>query len=390
VAEQIVRLQASWSFQNTDDGGLELVSVPQQRRLRFGAGGAKLEKLLSTLAQGVPADDATASLARSSSLPVPKAARLLSELERAGALIRRDKHDDVSSLDGTALYDRQIRFLSLFESVDVSGLELNRRLQQRKVVIPGLGGLGGWLALLCARIGIREIVGIDPDTVELSNLHRQILYTRRDIGQPKSEACAERLLSVDPEVRFSGHAIWIQSADDVRPLLKDADLVVNGFPHFVPSFAIAAKSVSQAALEARVPCLNMPFAQCVGPLTLPGETACVQCAWDELKGRFEYATKASPPWARQGFLAALAPRQAISGGVAIWEALRFLSGMDRPATLDGALWLDIAGYRQHGFVATPRHPDCSMCGRFAPAGVQTASSGMSNDGPKRVEGSRVR
>ena len=47
------------------------------------------------------------------------------------------------------------------------------------------------------------------------------------------------------------------------------------------------------------------------------------------------------------------------------EALRFLSGMERPATLDGAAWLDIGTFQKHGFVLTPRKADCQVCGRFS-------------------------
>ena len=366
MSDAILRLQSSYSCYATPDGGFELVSIARGKRLQFRIPAAKIEPVIAAMSAGVREDNAASRLAHDSGLSPAQVEKLLSNLERAGALVKREPENDLSSLDGTSLYDRQIRFLSFFETPEISGIELNRRLQERKVVITGVGGLGGWIALLCARVGIRHIIGIDPDRVELSNLHRQILYTRSDIGELKVEACKKTLTSVDDDVHFSGLAIRISEPEDILEHLKGADLVINPFP-YLPSFADVARAVSLAALEAGVPCLNMPVPQCLGPLTIPGVTACFACAWEKLQDscRLDYATQASTPaWGKQGFLAALAPRQAVYGGLAAWEALRFLSGMERPATLDGAAWLDIGTFQKHGFVLTPRKADCRVCGRF--------------------------
>jgi molybdopterin/thiamine biosynthesis adenylyltransferase len=362
MSKTILRLQSSWSCLPNGEGGLALVSTVRHRRILLGGQPDRVGPAVKALAEGVDADAAAGSLARASKLSAPEAQRLVEELQRAGVLVRRRIEDDVSSFDAKALYDRQIRFLSLFESGDASGIELNRRLQHRKVVIPGLGGTGGWLALLCARLGIRNIVVIDMDVVELSNLHRQILYRREDLGKPKVEACAGQMLGIDDEIRLTGHAICIKSYKDVVPLIEGADLVINAFPPFDPNFAVASRAMSEAALRSGVPCLQMPAAQCVGPLTVPGKTACFRCAEPELRERFGYAPQVAPPWWRMGFIGAMAPRQALTGGLAVWEAVRFLSGMDRPPSLDGALWIDIGAYSQHGFIRIPRRPECEECG----------------------------
>ena len=364
MSDRIVRLQSSYSCYATPEGGYELVSIARGKRLTLRLPKPKAEPLIAALSAGVRGEDAASVLASRAGLPVNTVQRLLGKLEGAGALVQREPQDDLSSLDGTSLYDRQIRFLSFYETPVASGIELNRRLQDRKVVITGVGGLGGWIALLCARVGISNIVGIDPDRVELSNLHRQILYTRSDIGELKVEACKKALSAVDEDICFTGLPIRISEPEDILEYLDGADLVINPFP-YLPSFADVARAVSLAALQARVPCLNMPVPQCLGPLTIPGSTACFACAWEKVQERyrFDYATQASTPaWGKQGFLAALAPRQAIYGGLAAWEAVRFLSGMEKPPTLDGTMWLDIGTYQQHGFVLTPRNPDCTVCG----------------------------
>ncbi|HTA14222.1 MAG TPA: ThiF family adenylyltransferase [Solirubrobacteraceae bacterium] len=289
--------------------------------------------------------------------------------------MHRHPSSDLGALDGHSLYDRQIRFLSFYEDAMISGLELNHNLQDRTVVIPGIGGLGGWIALLCARLGVRRIIGIDPDRVELSNLHRQILYANADIGELKVVAAERRIKEVDPDIEYVGHPVFISKSDDVLPIIEGADLVINDFP-LLPSFMQASKSVATAALQARVPCLNMPMAQCLGPLTVPGETACIDCAMDQLRSKFQidYALRANTPvGARNGLLGALAPRQAIQGGFAAWEALRFLSGIDRPPTLDGIAFVDIGAYANHQFLRLTRNDKCPTCGGIDPVAIGTAT-----------------
>lgn len=362
MKKTILRLQSSYSYTPVEGDRLAVVSAVLQRRVTLGGQSAQVSRALDILADGVDADHAAEIVARESTLTWDQAQRLIEELDRAEVLIKRRADDDVSALDGISLYDRQIRFLSLFESPESSGLAMNRKLQDRKVVIPGVGGTGGWIALLCARIGIRNITVIDWDEVELSNLHRQILYEKSDIGRSKVEAAADRLSGIDDDVRVTPHKLFIQCAADLEPLFKDADLVFNGFPPFDRNFDSAAVAVAQAALNVGVPCLQMPAAHCVGPLTIPGETACQICARDTLQANFGYATKVVPSLYNAGFVGAMSPRQAITSGLAVWEAVRFLSGMDRPPTLDGTVRIDIATFMRHDFIRIERNPNCEACG----------------------------
>lgn len=364
MTEEILRLQSSYSPVPLNDDRLALVSTVLQRRLTLGGCSERVAKALDALGAGVDADRATDAVIEASTLTREEAGRLVRELDRANVLVKRPVADDVSSLDGKSLYDRQIRFLSLFESVEESGITLNNKLQHRRVVIPGVGGTGGWIALLCARIGIRNIAVIDCDEVELSNLHRQVLYDRDDIGTAKVDACVARLSGIDDDITFSAHNLLITQPEDIARIIEGADLVFNAFPPFDENFAVASAAVAEAALRANVPCLQMPAAHCIGPLTIPGRTACQRCARQALTGDFSYSTKVTPPWYKDGFVGALSPRQAVTGGLAVWEAVRFLSGMDRPPTLDGTVRIDIAGYAHHNFIRIARDPACEACGDY--------------------------
>jgi len=236
-------------------------------------------------------------------------------------------------------------------------------IENSTVMVCGLGGLAGWIALLCARLGVARIVGIDADTVQLSDLHREGLYGAKHVGLPKAEVAAQTLTQANPALEFNGHRLAVEKPDDVGSLMDGVDLVINPFP-YVPPLDRGARAFALAAVRAGVPALNMPMTHGVGPLTIPGETACIDCAWAPLRaahGVDAEGAVAPAGWTERGFLAALAPRQAISGGLAGGEAAIFLSG-GRPRTLDGVAFLDIDGYTRHGFLQTTRDPDCEVCG----------------------------
>ncbi len=318
----------------------------------------RLETLFFALTRGVQASRAEALLARYSGLSAGIVREALDFLRSSDALVTRRKSQDRA--EGDSLYDRQIRFLSTFESQGTTGQALNRRLQNRKILVVGVGGVGSWIALLCARIGIKGIVLLDPDRVELSNLSRQILYTNEDIGKPKVKAAVRNLSRVDPSLQVDGHQVAVRSPDDLEPFLDGVSLVFNTFG-LLPldqSHDTPFESVALAALEAKVPSLIMT-ASWVGPLTVPGKTACYWCAVSDK--RINDTILRSP--ARPGsFQAAFAPRIGITTSVAVWEAARYLSGISRPATMDGIISLDLQHYTKHSLLKLARNVHCRHCG----------------------------
>jgi len=93
------------------------------------------------------------------------------------------------------------------------GDETMRRMNEVKVIVFGLGGVGSWCAEGLLRTGITHITVVDSDTVAVSNLNRQLIATSETIGQPKAEMMRQRLLSINPDAQvealdkriFRGH-----------------------------------------------------------------------------------------------------------------------------------------------------------------------------------------
>lgn len=123
-----------------------------------------------------------------------------------------------------ALYGRQMRLPGHGEPGQL-------RLRGAKVLLVGAGGLGSPAAFYLAAAGVGTLGIADPDSVELSNLHRQILHTSESIGMPKTVSAAETLAPLNPAMRIVLHPEGLQPANALE-LVRRYDLVVDGADNF--------------------------------------------------------------------------------------------------------------------------------------------------------------
>lgn len=122
-------------------------------------------------------------------------------------------------------------------SLDGFGPESQLKLKQAKVLVVGAGALGCPVLTYLAAAGVGTIGIVDADSVELSNLHRQPLYTISDCGQPKAQAARERLLHMNNEITV--HAIaTLFSPENAIELVKAYDVIVDGTDNFQTRYLI--------------------------------------------------------------------------------------------------------------------------------------------------------
>lgn len=100
------------------------------------------------------------------------------------------------------------------------------RLLRSTVLLVGLGGLGGWLCEMLARMGVGHIIGVDGDAFEESNANRQLFATQATLGQSKAAVACERVALVNPAVYFEPVPTFIRG-EDFAPLLTRADVVAD-------------------------------------------------------------------------------------------------------------------------------------------------------------------
>ncbi len=116
-------------------------------------------------------------------------------------------------------------------------IEGQKRLKEAKVLCIGAGGLGSPLALYLAAAGVGTLGIVEYDTVDLTNLQRQILYSNADVGRPKLEAAKERLAGLNPDIEIVTHSTQLASWN-VLDLFADYDIVADGTDNFPTRYLV--------------------------------------------------------------------------------------------------------------------------------------------------------
>jgi adenylyltransferase/sulfurtransferase len=116
-------------------------------------------------------------------------------------------------------------------------LEGQKKLKAARVLCVGAGGLGSPLTLYLAAAGIGTLGVVEYDTVDLSNIQRQILYSTGDVGRPKLDAAVERLRALNPDIEIVRHNLRLAS-DNVLGIVRDYDIVADGTDNFPTRYLV--------------------------------------------------------------------------------------------------------------------------------------------------------
>ena len=116
-------------------------------------------------------------------------------------------------------------------------IEGQRKLKASSVLVIGSGGLGSPLLLYLAAAGVGRIGVVDFDTVDASNLQRQVLFGVQSVGQPKAEAAKARLASLNPHIEIDVHNTKFTS-DNARELVRQYDVVADGTDNFPTRYLV--------------------------------------------------------------------------------------------------------------------------------------------------------
>jgi adenylyltransferase/sulfurtransferase len=117
------------------------------------------------------------------------------------------------------------------------GIEGQRKLKAAKVLLVGAGGLGAPLALYLAAAGVGKIGLVDFDTVDFTNLQRQVIHFTADVGRKKLDSAAEKMKDINPNVEIVRHEVALTS-ENALDILKDYDLVVDGTDNFPTRYLV--------------------------------------------------------------------------------------------------------------------------------------------------------
>lgn len=170
--------------------------------------------------------------------------------------------------DELSRYSRQIMLSEI-------GEEGQERLKRSRVFIAGAGGLGSPVSLYLAATGVGAIRIVDHDTVERSNLNRQILHWEQDIERKKVESALGKLKHLNPTVHVKALAQTI-TEKNARELVDKCDLIVDAMDNLPTRYLL-----NQVAVEKNIPFFHGAVNGFEGRATtiIPGKTACLMCTY---------------------------------------------------------------------------------------------------------------
>jgi adenylyltransferase/sulfurtransferase len=222
-----------------------------------------------------------------------------------------------------------------------------RKLMDAKVLMIGAGGLGSPVAIYLALAGVGTLGLVDFDTVDLSNLQRQLLHQTEDVGRPKVESARDTLRAYNPNVKMVAHEAPITS-DNAFEIISQYDIVVNGADNFQARYL-----VNDACYLLKKPLVDGSILLFDGQATVfvPGQ-GCYRCLYP-----------APPPpglvpsCAEAGVLGAMT---GIIGSIQATETMKLILDIGQPL-INRLLIVDALSmeFRQ---VKIRRDPTCPLCG----------------------------
>jgi|TARA_B110000238_G_C16130225_1_gene441104 molybdopterin/thiamine biosynthesis adenylyltransferase len=249
-----------------------------------------------------------------------------------------------SELTDTQLlqFSRQI----MLPQIDVEG---QQKLIDAHVLVLGAGGLGCPALSYLATAGIGEIVIVDPDVVDQSNMQRQILYTLEDIGRYKAEVAKNKLLEYGTNVRITAHT-KIPNAQELSAWVTNADIVLDGTDNFEARY-----QHNEACLKAKTPLISGAVIRFEGQLTTfdhrNADSPCYHCLYP----------KASDEQLNCSENGVLGPVAGIVGTMMATEAIKTLLGIGE--SLTGRLMLLDALHMDWRSVRLRKDSSCPVCSK---------------------------
>ncbi|HEX7258565.1 MAG TPA: ThiF family adenylyltransferase [Nitrososphaeraceae archaeon] len=238
-------------------------------------------------------------------------------------------------------YSRQI----MLEEIGFIGME---KLRNSKVCVVGVGGIGNPVVTQLNAMGIGKIRIVDRDVIEISNLHRQHLYTEQDIGKVKVEAAIEHLKRRNADVEIEALPISV-TPYTAENIVKGFDVVIDALDSIDARYAL-----NDACIKQHIPLIYAGALGMLGSVCtiLPYDSACLRCIFPAL------SEDDMPTCSTEGVHPSILY---LVGGIQVSEAVKILLGQ-KPSLVNTLLYIDL---NELSFerIKMFRHDECSACGK---------------------------
>ena len=239
--------------------------------------------------------------------------------------------------DELTRYDRQI----MMKGIGKDGQE---KLKKARVFVAGAGGLGSPISIYLAVAGVGTIRLADHDTIELSNLNRQILHGDGDLGKRKVDSAVKKLQNMNKDITVAAVAETI-TEENVSRLVGDCDLIVDAMDNLPTRYVL-----NRAAIEKNIPFFHGAVYGFEGRATtiIPGKTACLWCIY---QGRIT-----------EGKFPVIGVAPAVIGCLQATEVIKYITGIGELLT-DQLLIYDGLNL-EFTKLEVKRDPHCQHCGHL--------------------------
>ncbi len=232
--------------------------------------------------------------------------------------------------------------------LDDIGIEGQQRIRDARALVIGAGGLGSPVALFLASAGIGRLTLVDDDTVDLTNLQRQVAHTHDRIGTPKVASARAAVLALNPALAVVAIERRVDAAA-LAELAADADVVLDCSDNFA-----TRQAVNAACVAAGVPLVAGAAIAFDGQVsvydTRAADAPCYACV---------FPPGAAPPEARCATMGVFAPLVGIIGSMQAAEALKLVAGIG--TSLAGRLQMLDARDMGWTEIRAKRDPHCPVC-----------------------------
>jgi adenylyltransferase/sulfurtransferase len=237
-------------------------------------------------------------------------------------------------------YSRQI----MLEEIGFTGME---KLRDSKICVIGVGGIGNPIVTQLTAMGIGKLKIVDRDVIEISNLHRQHLYTENDIGKVKVEVAAERLKGINPTVEIEAVPVSV-SKYTAESIIKGFDVVIDALDSIDARYAL-----NDACIRFDIPFIYAGALGMLGSVCtiLPNKSACLRCIFPAL------AEDDMPTCSTEGVHPSILY---LVSGVQVSETIKIITGQ-QPTLVNKLLYIDLNELsfdKIHVF----RQEECPSCG----------------------------
>lgn len=276
--------------------------------------------------------------------------------------VSRNYTEQLSSYE-TTRWSRNIEFFGAHCKAQDNKYSYQEKLKSAKVVIFGLGGVGSNVLYNLVGMGAQNIIAVDFDEVELSNLNRQIIYNESDVGKLKSVAARNRILQFSSEVNIEFINKKISCSANIEELIFGQDIVICAIDQ--PREKIM-DWFNAACIKHNVPFLTgaLDSRLAIYYTILPGKTGCIECwkasasksnfMFQNLIQQKDFVPSKSPN-------VAIMPFMSILSGLMACEFLKIITGLSEPQSLGKLHAFDFYSSQITISESWEKNPACLIC-----------------------------